>query len=58
MATIFFFQLSSRLQKDLHASKVNSSDISFSFSLITVFSEPIFELEAAFVLFSNMPQKA
>ena len=55
IATIFFNFVSTRFRSDLHAFKINSSDILFHSSLITVLSEPIFGWEAAFVLFSKTP---
>ena len=47
--------VSTRLRNKLHAFKINSSDIWFCSSSIVVLSEPIFEWEIAFVLFSKTP---
>ena len=43
--------VSTCLRNDLHAFKINSSDILFHSSSIAVLSEPIFGREVAFVLF-------
>ena len=56
MAGIFFFpsqlMYQHTFENDLHAFKINSSDILFHSSSI-VLSEPIFGWEVAFVLFSK-----
>ena len=49
----FSIILSTYLRNVLHAFKINSSDILFHSSSITVLSEPIFGREAAFVLLSK-----
>ena len=47
-----------RLLRNLHAFKINSSDILFHSLSIAVLSKPMFEWEVAFVLFSKMPHIA
>ena len=52
MDTIFFsIFVSTRLRNDLHALRIDSSDVLFHSSSIAVSSEPIFRWEVAFVLF-------
>ena len=56
-----FFKIiivSTQLQKDLHASKINSSNILFHSSSPAVLNEPIFAWEVVFVLFSKTPHIA
>ena len=56
MATIFFsIIVSTHLWNELHAFKINSSDILFPSFSIAVLSESIFGWEVEFVLFSKMP---
>ena len=58
MAAIFSIIVSTCLRNDLHAFKIDSSDILFHSSSITVFSEPIFGREVVFVSFSKTPHIA
>ena len=58
MVTIFKITISTRIQNDLYAFKINSSDILFHSPTIAVLSEPIFGWEDVFVLFSKTPHKS
>ena len=58
MAAIFSIIVPTRLRNDLHAFKINSSDILFHSFSIAVLSEPIFGRKIAFVLFSKTPHIA
>ena len=51
MADIFSIIVSTGLPNDLHAFKINSSEILFHSSSIAVLSEPIFGWEVVFVLY-------
>ena len=55
MAVTFSVIVSTRLRKDLHDFKINSSDILFHSYTKAVLSEPIFRWKVAFVLFSKTP---
>ena len=50
----FSIILSIHIRNDLHAFKINSSEILFHSSLIAVLSESIFRWEDAFDLFSKI----
>ena len=53
MTTIFSIILSTWFRNDLHVFKINSSNILFHSFSVAVLSDPIFESEVAFVLFSK-----
>ena len=53
MAAIFLIIVSAYLRNDLHALKINSSDILFHSFSIEVLSKPLFGWEVAFVFFSK-----
>ena len=53
MATILSIIVWTRLQKNLNAFNINSSDIWYHFSSIAMLSEAIFVWEVEFVLFSK-----
>ena len=55
MGANFLIIVSSHLRNDLHAFKMNLSEILFhSSSIALLLSEPIFGWEVAYVLFSKM----
>ena len=58
MATIFSIIVSTHLRNDFPAFKINSSDTLFHSSSVAVLIEPIYEWEAAFLLFSKTPHIA
>ena len=51
----FFIIVSTRFRNDWLVFKINSSEILFHSSLISILSEPIIEWEVAFVLVCKTP---
>ena len=55
MATIFSIIVLTHLRNNLHAFKIDSSDILYHSSSIAGLNEPIFGLEVTIVLLSKRP---